>query len=209
MALPLHRRRFLGGLGALGVGAALPLAGCDGDDAPAAAPSTPEHPPEPPAPRAAPSGPLRFFSEAEGVTMAALLARIWPSGEGVPGARETGVLRYVDGQLLEPHFRGMGRLFRDGLARLDGWARAEHGAAFAELAPARQDALLERVQTGRLPGRFPAPRFFALVHAFGLEGHLGDPRHGGNHARRGWDWLGVDPSCGSGMHACGEEADHG
>lgn len=194
----LRRRTFLGALGAIGATSQL---GCERDaPEPSAAPSAPAvAPPEP-----APTPALRHLSEVQAAALSAMLCRIWPSRDGVPGARETGVLAYVDGQLGERAFQGFRRLISDGLDGLDAWSRTRHQRPFAELDAARQDALLADVQRGQVPGRFPAARFFAVVHSFALEGHLGDPQHGGNHARRAWDWIGHAPQCGSATHQnCG------
>ena len=43
-----------------------------------------------------------------------------------------------------------------------------------------------------------------MAQTFALEGWLGDPRHGGNHEKRSWEWLGFDLACGQNMFRCGE-----
>lgn len=179
-------------LGAIGAAAALP--GCE--DEPAEPPRTEEVTPPRPA--------LRNLDATHALALDAMLDALLPRGEGRPGARDTGVLVYVDRQLGEPAFAGFQRLVRDGLQRLDAWARSDGATSFDTLTPEARVALLGRVQRGETPGRFPSARFFAIVHTFALEGHLGDPRHGGNQDRRGWQWLAIDPSCGTGMHhGCG------
>jgi gluconate 2-dehydrogenase gamma chain len=46
--------------------------------------------------------PLRFFSPAEALIVAAAASRIFPSDEAGPGAREAGVTIYIDRQLAGP-----------------------------------------------------------------------------------------------------------
>ena len=46
--------------------------------------------------------PLRFFSEAEALIVAAAASRIFPSDEMGPGAQEAGVAIYIDRQLAGP-----------------------------------------------------------------------------------------------------------
>lgn len=49
--------------------------------------------------------PLRFFTENEAVIVAAATARVFPSDESGPGAREAGVVVYIDRQLAGPYGR--------------------------------------------------------------------------------------------------------
>ena len=46
--------------------------------------------------------PLRFFTEAEALIVAAAASRIFPSDEAGPGAREAGVAIFIDRQLAGP-----------------------------------------------------------------------------------------------------------
>jgi gluconate 2-dehydrogenase gamma chain len=46
--------------------------------------------------------PLRFFSQAEALLVAAAASRIFPSDEAGPGAQEAGVAVYIDRQLAGP-----------------------------------------------------------------------------------------------------------
>jgi gluconate 2-dehydrogenase gamma chain len=129
-----------------------------------------------------------------------------PSGipEGSPGARETRALLHLDRALASKAYRGYARLIRDGLDRLDHEARRRHDAPFPALPPAQQDALLAEWQRRpRRPRAYPSAHFFALVFAFGLEGYLGDPIHGGNHERLAWRWIDFDPECPTPSGHCG------
>jgi gluconate 2-dehydrogenase gamma chain len=148
---------------------------------------------------------LGFFTSEQAVTMEALVERLLPSNvpAGTPGARETRVLRYHDGQLGAPRFPEYRDLFRDGLAALDDIARAKSSVRFHELPANEQDEILRRVQRGDTQGRPAASvRFFQVVLTLSLEGHWGDPRYGGNHDRLAWRSVGVDPGCAGGLRAC-------
>src|SRR6266851_5224182 len=47
--------------------------------------------------------PLRFFDEAESLLVAAAVSRIFPSDDSGPGAKEAGVVIYIDRQLAGPY----------------------------------------------------------------------------------------------------------
>jgi hypothetical protein len=148
---------------------------------------------------------LRFFTPEHAVTMGAMLDRLLPSNEpaGTPGARETRVLRYLDRQLGTSRFPEYRDLFREGLAALDDIARRTSSVRFSELPAGEQEAILRRIQRGDTQGRPAASvRFFQVVLTLSLEGHWGDPRHGGNHDRLAWRSVGIDPGCAGGLRAC-------
>ena len=115
----VSRRTFMKGIGALAAvsGAAAVSAGCD-----APAPSTPAPPPQTPvmlhypnvptAPNSPPAGDfLRFFTTEEARAVEAITARIMPSEPDGSGAREAGVVTYIDSVLsqedgwLQPIYR--------------------------------------------------------------------------------------------------------
>src|SRR6202142_3791353 len=49
--------------------------------------------------------PLRFFTEEEALIVAAAAARIFPTDDSGPGAKEAGVVIYIDRQLAGPYGR--------------------------------------------------------------------------------------------------------
>jgi gluconate 2-dehydrogenase gamma chain len=119
---------------------------------------------------------------AQLATLDAALARLIPSDDGEPGAREAKVLRYVE-RALEGAHREHLAAYRRGLSDLDELALARFGAAFATLVAQRQDCVLreaERAHDG----------FFELMRAHAIEGMFGDPRWGGNADGAGWRLLG-------------------
>jgi gluconate 2-dehydrogenase gamma chain len=126
-----------------------------------------------------PSPPLDL---AQLATLDAALARLIPSDDGEPGAREAQVIGYVQRALEGAHSEHVAA-YRRGLGDLDELGLARFGAAFATLADQRQDCILreaERAHDG----------FFELMRAHAIEGMFGDPRWGGNAGHAGWRLLG-------------------
>src|SRR5215471_10130284 len=140
--------------------------------------------------------PLRFFSQAEALIVAAAAARIFPTDEAGPGAREAGVAVYIDRQLAGPWGRDRHRytqgpfeenappefgyqgqatpqqIYRRGLKELKGFDRLE---------PAEQDQKLKQIE---------ASLFFSLLRQNTIEGMFCDPMHGGNIDLLGWQLIG-------------------
>ena len=140
--------------------------------------------------------PLRFFSQAEALIVAAACSRIFPSDDAGPGAREAGVAVYIDRQLAGPWGRDLHRysqgpfeenapaefgyqgeatprqIYRQGLKGLKG---------FDGLEPAEQDQKLKQIETSL---------FFSLLRQNTIEGMFCDPMHGGNIDMVGWQLIG-------------------
>jgi gluconate 2-dehydrogenase gamma chain len=130
------------------------------------------------------------------LSAAAMVARLLPPVDGLPGGVETGVVEFIDRELRQPHLAPVARFVRKGLVYLRRVAEKERGASFHRLAPEAQDALLSKFQTGAVQGlRYPSGRFFDAMLTLALEGHYGDPKYGGNQGRRTWAPLGIDPHC--------------
>ena len=122
------------------------------------------------------------LDNAQLATLDAALARLIPSDDGEPGAREAQVIRYVQ-RALEGVHSGHLAAYRRGLSDLDELALARFGAAFAALADARQDAVLRDAERAHAD-------FFELARLHAIEGMFGDPRWGGNAQLAGWRLLG-------------------
>jgi gluconate 2-dehydrogenase gamma chain len=140
--------------------------------------------------------PLRFFSQAEALIIAAAASRIFPSDDSGPGAREAGVVIYIDRQLAGPWGRDLRRytqppfdedappelgyqgkatpqeIYRRALKDLKG---------FDQLAPLEQDAKLTQIEDSL---------FFQLLRRNTIEGMFCDPIHGGNADMVGWQLVG-------------------
>ena len=135
------------------------------------------------------AAPYVNLSPAEAATLEAVVARLIPNDANGPGALEAGAARYIDGALggaLAAHRP----TYAAGLAALDAYARTAAGAAFAELVPERQDAVLTDLEQNRASGFTPSSAaFFDLVLGHTLEGTFGDPHYGGNQDFIGWELV--------------------
>jgi len=162
----------------------------------------------------------RFFNGNEARAAEAAVARLIPADDTGPGAKEAGVAAFIDLQLGSawgngdhlyrhpPFLAGTpqqgyqlaftpAEMFRLGLAKLDESARKAHGAVFADLTPAQQDALLAQAEQGKLDfGALPSAIFFAALLDATIEGFFSDPIHGGNRDKIGWKLVGFP-----GVHA--------
>jgi gluconate 2-dehydrogenase gamma chain len=140
--------------------------------------------------------PLRFFTEDEALLISAACERIFPSDESGPGAKEAGVVIYIDRQLAGPYGRDKYRYTRGPFLETDrvhGFQGKENpqeiyragikelGNDFVALIPAQQDERLRGMEKGL---------FFQMLRAHTIEGMFCDPMHGGNANRIGWQLIG-------------------
>ncbi len=140
--------------------------------------------------------PLRFFTEDEALIVAAAASRIFPSDDSGVGAKEAGVVIYIDRQLAGPYGRDRyrytqgpfdetaarefgyqgkttpGETYREGLKSLKG---------FDKLPPEEQDKKLQQIEN---------THFFAVLRQNTIEGMFSDPMHGGNIDMVGWQLVG-------------------
>jgi gluconate 2-dehydrogenase gamma chain len=138
--------------------------------------------------------PLQALTAAEADLLDAIVARLIPSDQLGPGAREAQAVRYID-RALAGALRGSREAYRVGLAALDKYARASRGRSFLELSPTDQDSVLIDVETGAATGAIAgwsgsSTAFFNLVRSHTWQGTFGDPYYGGNANFAGWDLLG-------------------
>jgi gluconate 2-dehydrogenase gamma chain len=140
--------------------------------------------------------PLRFFTADEARLVAAACERIFPSDESGPGAKEAGVMIYIDRQLASPYGRDKYRYtkgpwvqsvpahgyqgeatpqqtYREGIKQL--------GNDFVGLDGAKQDERLRKIEN---------TRFFQVLRTHTIEGMFCDPMHGGNAGMIGWQLIG-------------------
>lgn len=118
----------------------------------------------------------------EGAGLEAIAARIIPTDE-TPGAREAGVIHFID-QALGGQMADAGGALREGLDGLDALAAGSaEGARFADLGPAAQDALLREIED---------TPFFELMQYLTVAGMFALPSYGGNKDHLGWKLLGFD-----------------
>ncbi len=158
----------------------------------------------------------RFLTPDERRCVSAMVERLIPSDARGPGAREAGVIDFIDNQLAGFYGRGErwymqgpfgpstpeqgyqfeeppAGFYRRGIAALDAACRERHGGrVFAALDAATQDAVLAAMEKGAfdLPSGVPAKAFFSLVRENAIEGFFCDPLYGGNRDMVGWRLVG-------------------
>ena len=145
--------------------------------------------------------PLLFFSGTDAETIEAVTARIFPSDELGPGAREAGVTVYLDRALAGPYAH-LADTYRQGIARLNAASQVLGRAPFAALEAIEQDAILYGIEQGELRTFGLEPAFMELLIQHTREGMFCDPAHGGNRDLVGWKLMGYP-----GIHRVWTEAE--
>ena len=136
------------------------------------------------------AAPLENLTSEQSAILDAVVARLIPSDDLGPGAKEAGVVHYID-RALGGALASSRPAYASGLAALDRYARSSRGDAFARLSPTDQDSVLIDVETGAATGFTGSSAvFFNLVLNHTHQGTFGDPYYGGNANFVGWDLLG-------------------
>ena len=132
-----------------------------------------------------------FFNHDDAATIAAFTERLMPGAPGKPGARDAGVLNYID-LALAGAYAELQDVYRRGLAQLDAYCRATYTMPFAGLTAAQQDDVIRALEEGRAGGfTWPtAQEFFTTVRTHTMEGMFADPVYGGNRDFAGWQLVG-------------------
>lgn len=124
---------------------------------------------------------FRNLAPLEAAGLEAIAARILPTDD-TPGAREAGVIHFID-QALGDFLAEAGDALRAGLRDLDERASSvQEGKRFADLLPEAQDELLREIE---------AAPFFGLMHYLTVAGMFALPAYGGNRDYLGWQLLGL------------------
>lgn len=135
------------------------------------------------------------FDAHEWAVVDAACARLIPSDDGLPGAREAKVVRFIDLQLAQPHFAVFKREFEAGVPALDLVAASTFGKRFLKIDVDQQDRVLALIQGGDgSTTAFSAAHFFQVLFTLTLEGFLSDPVYGGNEDGAGWKVIGYAPA---------------
>ena len=126
--------------------------------------------------------PLQTFSAMEARIVEALCDQIIPADDA-PGAKDVGVLYYIDRQLAGPLKRFAPR-YHAGLPAF---------ASLTELPFDRQTTFLHNLQGD-------SAAFFNLVVDHTMQGFYGSPSHGGNRDEASWKMLGIVDMMGGHSH---------
>jgi gluconate 2-dehydrogenase gamma chain len=142
-------------------------------------------------PRSEGQGHGAFFNQHDAATVAAFAERLMPGAPGKPGAREAGVLNYID-LALAGAYADLQDFYRRGLAQLDAYCRSIHREPFARLRADQQDAVIRALEDGTASGfAWPTSQeFFTTIRTHTMEGMFADPVYGGNKDFAGWRLVG-------------------
>ncbi|MDQ3965528.1 MAG: gluconate 2-dehydrogenase subunit 3 family protein [Actinomycetota bacterium] len=134
---------------------------------------------------------LTFFFLDEADTVEALAARIIPGDAEDPGAREAGVVYYIDRALSGP-YSGWQSAYREGVRTINAYTKERYDKKFFELSEADQDAVVGALERGEVPGfgDSEAGDFFTTIWGHTVEGMFSDPAYGGNRNAVGWKLIG-------------------
>ena len=126
---------------------------------------------------------LSFLTAAEAADIEAVAAQIVPTDDA-PGAREAGVVYFIDGALAT-FFSRLASDYRAQLAALQAAVRERHPAvsSFASLTAGQQVAYLQGID--QTP-------FFATTRLLTLLGMFALPEYGGNRNGVGWTLIGFE-----------------
>ncbi len=128
--------------------------------------------------------PLSVLTKAEAATLDAVAAQIIPSGDGLPGAREAGVVHFMD-RALETFMAPALESVRSGLTEFENGIRTVNPGveSFADLSV--------DVQTDMMALMVEMP-LFGTICFLTLAGMFAHPSYGGNRNRAGWQMIGFD-----------------
>ena len=132
-----------------------------------------------------------FFNYEQAATIAAFSERLMPGAPGKAGARDTGVLNYID-LALAGAYADLQDFYRRGLAQVDAYCRKTYNDTFVRLDAARQDAVITALEQGQA-AEFTWPtaqEFFNTIRTHTMEGMFADPIYGGNKDFAGWRLVG-------------------
>jgi hypothetical protein len=92
-----------------------------------------------------------FFNQDDAATISAFTERLMPGEPGKPGARDAGVLNYID-LALAGAYADLQDFYRGGLAALNAYCREIYKKAFAQLDTAQQEAVITALEQGKATG---------------------------------------------------------
>jgi len=142
-------------------------------------------------PRSDGQGHGAFLNHDDAATIAAFTERLMPGAPGKPGARDAGVLNYID-LALAGAYADLQDFYRRGLSQLDEHCRMTYKESFVRLGTAQQDQVIRALEEGKTGGfTWPtAQEFFNTIRTHTMEGMFADPVYGGNKDFAGWRLVG-------------------
>jgi gluconate 2-dehydrogenase gamma chain len=112
-----------------------------------------------------------------------------------PGARELGVVEFIERTLRKAH-PGWIQVYEEGLRATELSSRDLFEESFPNLTADRQIELLERMERGDLPSEYwsspPQRDFFSMVRSHTMQGYYSHPQWGGNRNKAAWSMIGYE-----------------
>ena len=132
-----------------------------------------------------------FLNRDDSATVAAFTERLMPGAPGKPGARDAGVLNYID-LALAGAYADLQDFYRRGLAQLDQYCRRTYREPFVRLNAGQQEAVIAALEEDKATEfTWPtAQAFFNTLRTHTMEGMFADPIYGGNKDFAGWRLVG-------------------
>lgn len=132
-----------------------------------------------------------FLNQEDSATVDAFTERLMPGAPGQAGARDAGVLNYID-LALAGAYADLQEFYRRGCAALEDHCRKTYSQSFAQLTTAQQDAVITALVQGKASGfTWPTSQaFFNMLRTHTMEGMFADPVYGGNKDFAGWRLVG-------------------
>lgn len=132
-----------------------------------------------------------FLNQDDAAAVEAFTERLMPGAPGKPGARDAGVLNYID-LALAGAYADLQDFYRRGCAALDEHCRKTYSKSFVALTAAQQDEVIGALEQGKATS-FTWPNqqaFFNTLRTHTIEGMFADPVYGGNKDFAGWRLVG-------------------
>jgi gluconate 2-dehydrogenase gamma chain len=135
-----------------------------------------------------------FFTGEEATLAESIIACLIPADD-FPGAKEAGVINFIDRQLVSYH-RRFQKIYRTGLAKIQESCVQQWGELFNNLPDEKKIVFLKSLEKGTVPGEIwkdlASSDFFSLILDHTMQGFYGSPRHGGNKDYISYRMLGLD-----------------
>ncbi len=141
------------------------------------------------------SSSLRFFTPEEAAALDAWLDVLIPADQD-PGARQAGVVNYIDIQLTRSKLRKLQPAYRAALAALSRLAAQRGAPSFEALSFEARTAIAAQLEQGAVDKALfsdGGKSAFNMVLDHAMQGFYGNPRHGGNKDYASWHMIGVPP----------------
>ena len=113
---------------------------------------------------------LRFFTDAEMLSIVLMTDVIIPSDEHSPGAKDAGVPAFIDLMVSESSVETK-NLWRKGLAAIDELCKKEFGNTFGTLTSEQQVAVLKLISRNEYRPRRIEERFFIAIKGLTVDGY--------------------------------------